>query len=400
MGEPDRPASKLTRRGVFATLAGELVWSKNLVRIDFRTAFRGEIYRRSHLGLGRVATSEPIGGRVSQPWWRRILRAPFSLMRRFLVGGVHLKLDELTVKTDDLQARISIINEEIRVLRALVGDRLHQLDIKVRGPHEYDEHSVAVRFNDGYVLVPKMAKKLRILLADAPAEGLEPGTCRVIKKLLTEGMTAIDIGANVGSLTLACARAVGHTGKVYAFEPEPIYATLLREMLELNGISWVELQSLAISRSNGAATFHVSPIGGHSSLYELPYEERAHQLDVEVQTSKLDDALPSTHGIDLIKMDVEGAELDVLAGMPSIIKANPELTIIAEFGSSHLANQNISTDNWVDSFVSLGFSLFAIDEISGHCEPASVDELKGKQSVNVVMARFGTRAHKILVEAI
>lgn len=367
--------------------------------IDFRKAFRSEIYRHSRVAFGAAANSQLVSGGGSQPYWRRLLRAPFSLIRRFLVGGLHVKLDELSIKTTDLQARMTTINDTITELQGLVSGRLHQLDIKVRGPHEYDENTDAIRFNDGYVLVPKVARKLRILLADAPADGLEPGTCRVIRKVLTQGMTAIDVGANVGALMLASARAVGPTGKVYAFEPEPAYASLLAETVDLNGTSWVELRPLAVSRSNGVTTFHVSPIGGHSSLYELPREERARQVDIEVETIKLDDAIPRGTTVDLVKMDVEGAELDVLAGMPEIIKGNPELTIIAEFGHSHLANQGITPEVWIDSFLSLGFSAFAIDEMTGRCEPASVDGLKSKHSANVVMTKFGTRAYKLLVEA-
>lgn len=337
---------------------------------------------------------------TSQPFWRRLLRAPFSLVRRFLVGGLHLKVDELTVKTDDLQSRIATMNDAVRELQALVGDRLHQLDIKIRGPHHYDDNADAIRFNDGYVLVPRAAKKLRILLADAPADGLEPGTCGIIRRILTPGMTAVDIGANVGALTIACARAVGPAGKVYAFEPEPAFARLLNETFDLNGISWVQLKQSAVSRTNGRAVFHISPIGGHSSLYDLPLEESSQQVDIDVETCRLDDGIPQGISVDLIKMDVEGAELDVLDGMPETIRRNPELTIVAEFGASHLAKQGIASDVWMDRFTSLGFSLFAIDETTGRCEPASADDLESKISVNVVMTRFGTRAYKLLVESI
>jgi len=360
-----------------------------VARIDFRKAFSGEVHRAS---FGVATGSRFAAAGTGQPLWRKLLRAPFSLIRRFFVGGLHTRLD-------DVQARIATMNDAIRELQGLMGDRLHQLDIKIRGPHHYDENTDAVRLNDGYVLVPKAAKKLRILLADAPADGLEPGTCQVIRKILAQGMTAIDIGANVGALTIACARAVGPTGKVYAFEPEPAFASLLNETFDLNGISWVKLQQLAVSRSNGHATFHISPIGGHSSLYSLPFEESAQQVNIEVETRRLDDAIPPGGSVDLVKMDVEGAELDVLDGMPQIIRANPELAIIAEFGSSHLAKQGLTSDIWVERFLSLGFNMFAIDEMTGRCEPASADSLRGRDSVNVAMTRFGTRVHRLLVES-
>jgi FkbM family methyltransferase len=350
------------------------------------------MFRQPKVAAGMIGRASTDVDRA-EPYWRRLLRAPSSFVRRFLVGGLHAKLDELTLKTDQMQAQIT-------ELRGLVGDRIHQLDIKIRGPHQYDEHTDAIRLNDGYVLVPRKAQKLRIMLADAPADGLEPGTCRVLRKLLAPGMTAVDIGANVGALTLACARAVGPSGKVYAFEPEPAFASLLDQTFDLNGISWIKVERKAISHCNGRANFHVSPIGGHSSLYELPPEERTRQMEIEVDTSRLDDILPRDAAVDLVKMDVEGAELDVLAGMPETIKNNPELAIIAEFGPSHLANQKITPEQWTDRFLSHGFNLFAIDETTGRCEPASAEKLKHMHSVNLVMTRFGTRAYRTLVEAV
>lgn len=346
--------------------------------------------------------SAPLTVGTAPPFWRRLLRAPFSLARRFLVGGLHAKLDELMLKSaklDELALKTEALQAQIMQLQGLVGDRIHQLDIKIRGPLAYDEHTDAIRLTDGYVLVPKGAQKLRIMLADAPADGLEPGTCRVIRKLLDRGMTAVDIGANVGALTLTCARAVGPSGKVYAFEPEPAFASLLNHTFDLNGIDWIDVRQSAISRHNGRATFYVSPIGGHSSLYELPPDERRQQVAIEVETIRLDDVVRPGTAVDLVKIDVEGGELDVLDSMPETIKANPELTIIAEYGPSHLARQNITTEEWIDRFLSFGFSIFMIDELTGRCEPASTEKLKHMHSVNLVMTRFDTRTYRILTEA-
>jgi FkbM family methyltransferase len=382
-----------------------------MARIDFRKALRGEL-DRAHLAPREETRARPAPH--GRPFWLRLLRAPLTMPRRFLVGALHLKLDGIISQQHVLLTSLSTLQqtadvnlaaiasttaaiaERVERLEGIIGDRLHEIDIKSRGPHDYDDNAVAVRLNDGYVLVPKSAIKLRILLADAPADGLEPGTTRIIRRLLRPGMTAVDVGANVGALTLTCARAVGPTGTVYSFEPEPAFADLLAKAFDLNGVPWVELRRSAASSSNGKASFHVSPIGGHSSLYPLSTDEQRSETLIEVETCTLDDALGAHRKVDLIKMDVEGAELDVLAGMQQLVSSNPDLVIVAEFGRSHLKNQGLSADGWLDRFRSSGFAIYAIDELTSQCRPAIAEQLLQVESINLVMAKLGSRAYKIL----
>lgn len=362
-------------------------------RVDFRKAFYGEALRKHQSPTLPVQASAATMSLVpTPPVWRRALRAPFALVRRFFVGALLGKVDHLTAMTAEMGSQVA----RLQKLEGMLADRFHALEIKVRGPHEFDAETDAIRLNDGYVLVPKRARKLRLLLADAPPDGLEPGTAQVIRRLLSKGMTAIDVGANVGALTLVCARAVGPTGKVHAFEPEPLFAGLLHEALDLNGTPWVHVHRQAVGRENGRATFHVSPVGGHSSIYPLPSSEAGQQTDIQVEVGRLDDIFASGSRINLVKMDVEGAELDVLGGMHRLIVENPDLAIVAEYGRSHLRQQGIDPAAWADHFTSLGYALFEIDELSGKCEPTTAAMFGEKYSVNIAMARFGTRAYDLL----
>jgi FkbM family methyltransferase len=375
-----------------------------MTRVDFRKAFRGEALRkRQSPTVPLQASAATMSAVPASPVWRRALRAPFALVRRFLVGALHGKIDHLTVMTAEMASQVARQTAEmasqvarLQNLEALTADRFHALDIKVRGPHEFDGDTDAIRLNDGYVLVPKRARKLRLLLADAPPDGLEPGTAQVLRRLLSKGMTAIDVGANVGALSLVCARAVGPTGKVHAFEPEPLFAGLLCEAFDLNGTPWVEVHRKAVGRENGQATFHVSPIGGHSSMYPLPEAEAEQQADIQVEVGRLDDIFASGSRIDLVKMDVEGAELDVLSGMHRLIGDNPDLAIVAEYGRSHLRGQGLDPKYWADQFASLGYAMFEVDELSGKCEPTTAAMFGEKYSVNIAMARVGTRAYDLL----
>jgi FkbM family methyltransferase len=340
-----------------------------------------------------------------------LVRPPLALARRFLVGGLDMKLDALLNKLDHITVRLDALHPKadqaltradsashaltglqqgLGALQNTIDNRLHQIDIKVRGPLDYDDKTRAVRTVDGYVLIPKAARELYILLADAPAEGLEPGTHRCLKSLVDPGMTVVDVGANVGMLSLALARSVGALGKVYAFEAEPDFQDLLAKSFALNGVPWVELRRQAAGRQAGTATFHVSPIAGHSSLYDLPDDEAAAAKQITVEVVALDEALADVAKVDLVKIDVEGAELDVLAGMTKLIARNPGLAIIAEFGPSHLARVGQTPQGWFDAFESHGFHGYAIDESSGTCRPVTARQVADVVSVNIVFARPGT----------
>lgn len=358
----------------------------------------------------------------------QMVRAPLDLGRRFLTGGLDMKLDVVLKKLDHVTARLDALHpktdqvlsradiiarlsgtlqqnsvsqsertdELIRQLGAVhntLDTRLHQIDIKVRGPLAYDEATRAVRTVDGYVLVPKAARELYILLADSPAEGLEPGTHRCLKALVDPGMTVVDVGANVGMLSLALARSVGAQGKVYAFEAEPQFQDLLAKSFVLNGVPWVDLRRQAVGRAAGQATFHVSPIAGHSSLYDLPGEEASSARQITVEVVALDVALADVSNVDLVKIDVEGAELDVLAGMERLIARSPNLVIVAEFGPTHLTRVGLTAEGWFEAFEGHGFQAYAIDEATGTCSRVSAYEVADVVSVNIVFARPGSPAN-------
>jgi FkbM family methyltransferase len=398
-------------------------------RFQFGTAIRNAMQGSAPGAEGAQAAGLALSHGGPQSWKRRLfqkVRKPLDLARRFLVGGVDMKLDvalkkidHLTARMDalhpktdqllnraDLVARISGTLQQASVgqsdrLDGMIGQvaavqhaldtRLHQIDIKIRGPLDYDEATRAVRTVDGYVLVPKAARELYILLADSPAEGLEPGTHRCLKALVDPGMTVVDVGANVGMLSLAFARSVGALGKVYAFEAEPELQDLLAKSFALNGVPWVELRRQAAGRKAGTATFHVSPISGHSSLYDLPDDEAPAARQITVDVASLDEVLAEVPAVDLVKIDVEGAELDVLAGMEKLMARNPGLAIVAEFGPSHLARVGQTPQQWFDAFEAHGLRGYAIDEATGSCRHVGARDVEDVVSVNIVFARQGTQ---------
>ncbi|HEY4442361.1 MAG TPA: FkbM family methyltransferase, partial [Candidatus Elarobacter sp.] len=102
-----------------------------------------------------------------------------------------------------------------------------------------------------------------------------------------------------------------------------------------------------------------------------------------VETVRLDDAIPD-HRVDVIKIDVEGAEPVVLAGMPQILAKNPNLIVFAEFAPTHL--ERSATDP-VEFAASLRerFTVRAVDDLSGALRPMDLTEITRRPSTNLML---------------
>lgn len=284
---------------------------------------------------------------------------------------------------------------ELTALPALFGPRFDELEIKQRPLIHYDAESTAIRMRDGYVMAPTALPTFVTMLANATSKGLEPGTSDVLRRLVQPGMVVADVGANIGLLTLVMAWAAGPAGKVIAFEPEAVPRSNLEKMKHLNGLSWVEVRDQAVGEKAGQLTFHVSDIIGHSSLYALPETEGSREIQVEVV--RLDDVAPAKR-MDVVKIDVEGAELDVLAGMKGVIAKNPDLAIVAEFGPEHLKRVGQTPAQWFKAFADAGFKAYIIDEATSAAEPTSAKAAAKVVSANIAFVRAGGDAEKRLLK--
>ena len=318
---------------------------------------------------------------------KRILYGPADRLRRFFNAPVEQRVDINDIKQQLMLVRLDQLTD-------MIGKRLDELEVKMRPLVSLDD-AYAVRLGDGYVLAPKTEPAFVLMLADATTGGLEPGTRACVKRLLRPGDTAVDIGANIGLLTMAFARSVGPAGKVYSFEPEKRMADLLERTIAMNGLSQVTLSRKAVSAEAGKLSFNVSSIPGHSSLFALPEQEIGHTQDVEVV--RLDDVVPADEQVALVKIDVEGAELEVLKGMRRVVGDNPDIVVIAEFGISHLKRVGVSTRDWFAAFEALGLQGFAIEEPTGVCSPAKFEKLEAMDSVNIAFARSGQAGEKRLL---
>lgn len=145
-----------------------------------------------------------------------------------------------------------------------------------------------------------------------------------LRRLVPEGSVVYDVGANVGFYTLALARLVGPSGKVYAFEPEARNVSMLRRHVELNGLGQVTIVQVAVSAGAGLVGFSGDREQGRMAQTE----------SYLVPTVSLDEFVARGYPIPaFVKMDVEGAETMVLEGAASILARRQTSWMIATHGA-------------------------------------------------------------------
>ena len=172
-------------------------------------------------------------------------------------------------------------------------------------------------------------------------DGFEEGEQNFLLRFLCRGMVVMDIGAHQGLYTLLASKRVGPTGQVIAFEPSPRELRRLRWNLLLNRCRNVRLEPLALSSSEGVADLFIC-LGqetGCNSLRRPAVSEPTKPIRVRVTT--LDNYFQSTNigHIDFVKLDVEGAEKEVLKSATTLLTHKPRPIIMGELA-------DVRTEPW------------------------------------------------------
>jgi FkbM family methyltransferase len=183
---------------------------------------------------------------------------------------------------------------------------------------------------------------------------------KIIQEYIKEGTVFVDIGANIGYYSLLAARRVGQAGKVYAFEPEPENYAMLVKNMEFNCYRNIVAVRKAVSNRNGVAEFLIDAV--------YPTQHRLHNSKdkkdtIEVDVITLDNFFKDKgHKIDLIKMDIEGAEMFALEGMQKILNENENLVIVSEFNPRLLKKLGVRPEDYLQKLAENGFNIYKIDE--------------------------------------
>lgn len=249
----------------------------------------------------------------------------------------------------------------------------------------YRNQQIRVR---GHVM--KLAVKGRFPPANMVRDNYEKQTTELFERIVKPGMVVFDIGAHVGYYTLLAARQIGDTGEVHAFEPEPSNFNLLAQNVEFNNYQNVECVNKVVSNDTGSIELFLTSLdNGRYSIYNHGLPKKRSVL---TQSISLDDYVNEKNltKIDLIKVDVEGAETDVLNGAIKLLNNRNVRNVIIEFNPGLLQNAGVSPREFLVKPSSWRFNISYIDEDKGllHLPKDHVDSfigelLKNEASVNL-----------------
>ena len=184
----------------------------------------------------------------------------------------------------------------------------------------------------------------------------EKGTLDILKNLLSDGDVFIDIGANIGLMSIFASSLVKNDGKVIAFEPNPDTRQILNENIILNSIGNIEVSSYALGSitENTKIYDRWDSNRGSASLIRSEGSTEGHDIKV----IRLSDYINSNTKISLIKLDIEGYELEALKGADHILQRKNPPMLIVEF--SHLRENKLDqgTNKMYELIKSFNYRLF------------------------------------------
>ena len=174
----------------------------------------------------------------------------------------------------------------------------------------------------------------------------DTGVSEEVKKVYMKpkkGDVVVDVGAHYGFYTLYASRLVGVEGMVFSFEPHPENYKGLLTNLRLNGIKNVKTFNIALGELDGKIRFYIrSHSGAHSTFFRS-------KDYITVELAKLDTIVERLNlkRANLIKIDAEGAELNILKGASKVIKCfKPNLTMAAY----HFPEQAVKLEEWLKKY--------------------------------------------------
>jgi len=164
----------------------------------------------------------------------------------------------------------------------------------------------------------------------------------LLEKIAKPGMNVLDIGANIGYYALMELGLIGREGKLIAVEPSPKNIEILKKNLELNGFSDVQIVDGAISDKSERKDFHLAEQGNLNTFHAIGTGLKHLTGEVvEVTSYTVPQVIGAEEQLDLIRMDVEGHEVEVMEGMLDDVRSGSLEPIIifethlSRYGEEH-----------------------------------------------------------------
>lgn len=174
----------------------------------------------------------------------------------------------------------------------------------------------------------------------------------LVRKIVGERMTVVDLGANIGYYSVIASKLVGASGRVFAFEAHPFVFGYLQRNLDSNDCQNVVAVQKAVTDSVASSHLIFNGLEGGFLKEAAPSQDH-----VVVETTSLD-AFFAQRGwppVDFIKIDIEGSEAAALKGMRELSKRNPALTVVMELNPVANRRSGVSARSLTNIVRELGF---------------------------------------------
>lgn len=183
----------------------------------------------------------------------------------------------------------------------------------------------------------------------------EPVETELMQRLLKPGMTMVDVGANLGYMTVVGSRQVGPTGRVIAFEPEPRNFALLKRNVRRNRCDNVEIHPQATGAKTDETLIMFLATENFGDHRTFPDPDEPGRLRHTVRSTTVDSVV-AERPVDFVKMDIQGGEGHALTGMQETVRRNADLTILLEFWPYGLRRAGTAPKDLLDRLIDAGFA--------------------------------------------
>lgn len=192
----------------------------------------------------------------------------------------------------------------------------------------------------------------------------EPQITNQIKKILKPDSIFIDIGANIGYHSLFAATILQNEGKIYSFEPQISIYNQFCASIQKNNFTNIETYNIGLSDHQGEETLYVrEENSGGSTLLMLPKMESFHiESTQKVPLVTLDSYIHKIKKIDLIKIDVEGYELEVFKGGKKMLESYHPIILMEFSPVFYIQDHKDKPEQLIDFLKLLGYHFYCLDE--------------------------------------
>lgn len=254
------------------------------------------------------------------------------------------------------------------------------------------------RFRSGVALTQQLCNSVTIrylpqgnVSRDLYLGQFEQETIDFFSHHLRPGMIVFDVGANIGVYSLLSADYVGKRGAVHSFEPTPNTFAQLQVNVKLNGFACIHLNQLAVAEQSGTSNLFLYKQNAMNSLSRQDWVGTP-LGQVAVETISLDEYIDA-EGLDtvnLLKLDVEGAELGVLKGARRLLSGPNPPVVVCEFADKTTSNFGYRAADLRDYLAGFGYQFFRWNSKSRSLVP---ETLRSSYEIyaNLVCIREGSQ---------